>query len=221
VVAVLAVIYGLFNEGYGASSGAELIRKNLCDEAIRLGRLMAELMPDEPEALGLLSLMIFHNARRPARVDDAGELVTLEDQDRGLWDSDTIAAGEALLDAAMRRRAPGPFQLLAAVAACHCTASSAQETDGVEIAALYHRLEEIELSPVVSLNRVVAVGMADGPAAGLALVTRIEESGALPGYYLLPATRADFLRRLGRREAAADAYNEAVTWPRPRPSDAT
>jgi RNA polymerase sigma-70 factor (ECF subfamily) len=211
VVAVLAVIYGLFNEGYGASSGAELIRRNLCDEAIRLGRLMTELMPDEAEALGLLSLMIFHNARRTARVDEVGELITLEDQNRSLWDSLAISEAEAVLDAAIRLRTPGPFQLLAAIAACHCTAPRAEDTDWVEIAALYERLEEIEPSPVISLNRAVAVGMADGPAAGLALVTLIEESGELPGYYLLPATRADFLRRLGHREAAEEAYKEALT----------
>jgi RNA polymerase sigma-70 factor (ECF subfamily) len=211
VVAVLAVIYGLFNEGYGATSGAELIRKNLCEEAIRLGRLIAELMPDEAEALGLLSLMTFHNARRPARVDEAGELVTLEDQDRSLWDPRAIQEGEALLEAAIRLRASGPFQLLAAIGACHCAASDAEETDWVEIAALYQRLEEIEPSPVVCLNRAVAVGMADGPAAGLALVAPIEDSGVLPDYYLLPATRADFLRRLGRRDAAKDAYKQALT----------
>jgi RNA polymerase sigma-70 factor (ECF subfamily) len=210
LVAVLAVIYGLFNEGYGASSGANLVRKSLCDEAIRLGRLLAELMPDEPEALGLLSLMIVHDARRPARLDCAGDLVTLEEQDRGLWDTAAINEGCALLDVAIRRRRAGPYQLLAAIAVCHATAPTAEDTDWAEIAALYGRLNRMAPSPVVALNRAVSVAMADGPAAGLPLVDQIEQSGALAGYYLLPATRADLLRRLGRVREANDAYRRAL-----------
>jgi RNA polymerase sigma-70 factor (ECF subfamily) len=207
---VLAVIYGLFNEGYGASAGAELIRTGLCDEAIRLGRLLVELMPDEPEARGLLGLMLLHNARRAGRLDPDGNLVTLEDQDRGLWDRTAIEEGCAVLDQAMRLRRPGPYQLLAAIAACHATALCSDESDWVEIVALYGRLQEINPSPVVALNRAVAVAMTDGPSVGLSLVDEIDRSGALAGYYLLPATRADLLRRLGRASEARAAYQEAL-----------
>jgi RNA polymerase sigma-70 factor (ECF subfamily) len=207
---VLAVIYGLFNEGYGASAGAELIRTGLCDEAIRLGRLLLRLMPDEPEVCGLLSLMLIHNARRAARLDPDGDLVTLEDQDRGLWDLKAIDEGCAVLDQAMRLRRPGPYQLLAAIAACHAIAPSSEETDWVEIVTLYGRLQQISRSPVVALNLAVAVAMADGPAVGLALVDEIDRSDALTGYYLLPATRADLLRRLGRTSEARAAYQQAL-----------
>jgi RNA polymerase sigma-70 factor (ECF subfamily) len=207
---VLAVIYGLFNEGYSASAGAELIRTDLCEEAIRLGRLLVQLMPDEPEARGLLSLMLLHNARRAARLDSDGNLVTLEDQDRGRWNRKAIDEGCAVLDQAMRLRRPGPYQLLAAIAACHATAPTSHETDWVEIVALYGRLQEITPSPVVALNRAVAVAMADGPSVGLSLVDEIDRSGALAGYYLLPATRADLLRRLGRAGEAGAAYQEAL-----------
>ena len=207
---VLAAIYGLFNEGYGASAGAEFIRIGLCDEAIRLGRLLAQLMPDEPEALGLLSLMILHNARRRARLDAAGELVTLEDQDRSLWDKAAIDEGCALIDRAIQLRRSGPYQLLAAIAACHASASSAGDTDWAEIATLYDQLHRMTPTPVVALNRAVAIAMADGPAAGLALVDELEDSGALSGYYLLFATRADLLRRLGLRTEAELAYRRAL-----------
>jgi RNA polymerase sigma-70 factor, ECF subfamily len=210
LVAVLAVIYALFNEGYGASAGADLIRTGLCAEAIRLGRLLAELMPDEPEAVGLLSLMVLHDARRPARVDAAGDLVTLEDQDRTRWDSTAIGEACAVLDAAVRRRRPGPYQLQAAIVACHALSPTAAATDWVEIAALYKRLSQMVPSPVVALNRAVAIGMADGPAAALRLVEQIEQSGALADYHLLPATRADLLRRLGRNDQAAVAYRRAL-----------
>jgi RNA polymerase sigma-70 factor (ECF subfamily) len=206
---VLAVLYGLFNEGYSASAGADLVRTGLCQEAIRLGHLLVELMPDEPEAQGLLSLMLLHHARRAARLDRDGELVTLEDQDRGLWDRTAIDEGCAVLDQAMRLRRPGPYQLLAAIAACHAIAPSSEETDWVEIVALYGRLLEITPSPVVALNRAVAVAMADGPSVGLSLVDEIGRSGQLAGYYLLPATRADLLRRLGRAGEARVAYREA------------
>jgi RNA polymerase sigma-70 factor (ECF subfamily) len=207
---VLAVIYALFNEGYGASAGDELIRKELCAEAIRLGRLLAELMPDEPEALGLLSLMLLQDSRRAARIDRAGELVTLEEQGRGLWDAEAIEEACKLLDRAVRLRRPGPYQLQAAVAATHAQAPTAADTDWQEIAILYRRLSEIAPTPVVLLNRAVAVAMAEGPAAGLALVDELEQTGALSEYYLLPATRADLLRRLGRNGEAAAAYRRAL-----------
>jgi RNA polymerase sigma-70 factor (ECF subfamily) len=209
-IAVMSVLYGLFNEGYSATAGADLMRQGLCTEAIRLARLLAVLMPDEPEALGLLSLMILHHARRAARVDRAGDLVTLEDQDRTLWDRDAIDEGCAVLDAAVRLARPGPYQVQAAIAACHATAPTAGATDWSEIALLYERLLVMVPTPVVALNRAVAVGMADGPGAGLELVDDIEESGLLADYHLLPAVRADFLRRLGRRDEAAVAYRQAL-----------
>jgi RNA polymerase sigma-70 factor (ECF subfamily) len=208
--AVLAVIYALFNEGYGASAGDELIRQELCAEAIRLGRLLAELMPDEPDALGLLSLMLLQDSRRSARVDRAGELVTLEEQDRELWDADAIDEACKVLERAVRLRRPGPYQLQAAVAAAHTTAPTAADTDWREITILYERLSEIAPTPVVLLNRAVAVAMVDGPAAGLALVDELEHGGALSDYYLLPATRADLLRRLHRDHEAAAAYRRAL-----------
>jgi RNA polymerase sigma-70 factor (ECF subfamily) len=208
--AVQAVIYALFNEGYGASAGEALIRPDLCAEAIRLARLLTELMPDEPEALGLLSLILLHDAWRDARLDAGGELVTLEEQDRGLWEKATIDEACKILNWAIRLRRPGPYQLLAAIAACHAQAPTAADTDWREIVALYERLHELSPSPVIALNRAVAIAMADGPAAGLALVDELEQSGALPGYYLLPATRADLLRRLGRGAEAATAYTHAL-----------
>jgi RNA polymerase sigma-70 factor (ECF subfamily) len=209
-VAVLAVVYALFNEGYGASAGADLIRKGLCAEAIHLGRLLAELMPDEPEVLGLLSLMVLHDARRAARVDAAGDLVTLEDQDRSLWDTAAIGEACSLLDGAVRLRRPGPYQLQAAIAACHASAPTADATDWAEIVTLYDRLARMVPSPVIALNRAVAVAMADAPAAGLALIDELEQSGALSEYHLLPATRADLLRRLGDTASAEVAYRRAL-----------
>jgi RNA polymerase sigma-70 factor (ECF subfamily) len=209
LVAVLAVVYGLFNEGYAASAGDDLVRVALCDEAIRLGRLLGQLMPDEPEVLGLLALMILHNARRTARTDSAGDLVTLEDQDRSRWDGKAIEEGCAILDAAVRLRRPGAYQLLAAIAACHASALTAEDTDWVEIATLYERLQRFTPTPVVALNRAVAIAMAEGPEAGLALVDELERGGALSDYYLLPATRADLLRRLGRNADAHVAYRRA------------
>ena len=208
--AVLAVMYLLFNEGYAASAGADLVRQSLTDEAIRLARTLTQLMPDEPEALALLALMLLHDARRAGRVDDAGDLVPLEEQDRTRWDRNAIDEGVELLDAALRRGQPGPYQVQAAIAACHATAPDASATDWPQIAALYGELGRMTPSPVVALNRAVAVAMADGPEAGLELVDELEASGALRGYHLLPATRADLLRRLGRRSEAGAEYRRAL-----------
>jgi RNA polymerase sigma-70 factor (ECF subfamily) len=209
-VAVLAVVYLLFNEGYAASSGAELVRRSLCAESIRLARLLAELMPDEPEALGLLALLLLHDARRSARIDGSGDLVPLEEQDRTVWDAVEIEEGLSVLDAALRRQRPGPYQVQAAIAACHARAAEASATDWREIAALYDRLLAMTGSPVVALNRAVAVAMAEGPAAGLALLDDVEATGTLSDYHLLSATRADLLRRLGRGEDAVAHYRAAM-----------
>ncbi|TXS61166.1 MULTISPECIES: RNA polymerase sigma factor [unclassified Streptomyces] len=207
---VLGVVYLLFNEGYAATSGADLVRTRLCAEAIRLARVLALLMPDEPEVLGLLALLLLHDSRRATRVDTAGELVTLEDQDRTAWDRAAIDEGAALLETALRRGRPGPYQIQAAIAACHTTAATAAETDWADIAGLYGELARLVPSAVVRLNRAVAVGMAEGPAAGLALVAELEGTGELDGYHLLAATRADLLRRTGRAAEAAEAYGRAL-----------
>jgi RNA polymerase sigma-70 factor, ECF subfamily len=207
---VLAVVYLLFNEGYSASAGDDLLRADLSAEAIRLGRLLIQLMPDEPEATGLLALMLLQDARSAARVDDAGELVRLEDQDRSRWDAAKISEGIGLLEAALRRQRAGPYQVQAAIAACHAEAAQASDTDWPQIALLYGELARMVRSAVVELNRAVAVAMADGPEAGLVLVSALEATGELDGYYLLPATRADLLRRLNRRGEAAAAYQEAL-----------
>jgi RNA polymerase sigma-70 factor, ECF subfamily len=208
--AVLGVLYLLFNEGYAATAGADLVRQSLTDEAIRLGRTLTQLMPDEPEALALLALMLLHAARADARVDVAGDLVPLEEQDRARWDRAAIDEGVALLDAALRRERPGPYQVQAAIAACHATAPDAAATDWDEIAVLYGELARMTPTPVVELNRAVAVAMADGPEAGLALVDALDASDALRDYQLLPATRADLLRRLHRPREAAAAYRAAL-----------
>ncbi len=207
---VLAVLYLLFNEGYSASAGADVLRPDLTGEAVRLGRLLAGLMPDEPEATGLLALMLLQDARSAARLDAQGDLVSLEDQDRTRWDAAKIAEGVALLEAALRCQRPGPYQLQAAIAACHAEARQAADTDWAQIALLYAELRRFVPSPVVELNRAVAVAMAEGPETGLALVDQLAAAGGLAGYYLLPATRADLLRRLDRRTAAAASYREAL-----------
>lgn len=208
--AVLGVLYLLFNEGYAATGGAELLRPDLCAEAIRLARVLAGLMPDESEIGGLLALMLLQDARRASRIDDTGELVTLEHQDRARWNSSEIDEGVHVLEKALRLSRLGPYQVQAAIAACHATAADVLDTDWAEIASLYAQLAWFLPSPVIELNRAVAVAMADGPSAGLALVEALEASGALPNYHLLPATRADLLRRLGRASEAAAAYREAL-----------
>jgi len=208
--AVLAVIYLLYNEGYSASTGDQLVRVDLSAEALRLARTVVALMPDEPEALGLLALMLIQDSRRDARVDPAGDLVPLEEQDRSSWDRPAIEEGLLYLDAASRRQHPGPYQVQAAIASCHATADEPSATDWARIALLYAELARMVRSAVVELNRAVAVGMSEGPQAGLELVDALHASGSLRDYHLLQATRADLLRRLGRLSEAADAYAEAL-----------
>jgi len=208
---VLGVLYLLFNEGYSATSGALLVRNDLMVEAVRLARLLSALMPEECEVAGLLALLLMHDARHDARLDELGDLVTLEEQDRTWWDSDQIAEATVILRNAMQRSRPGPYQIQAAIVACHATARNAAATDWSQIAALYDRLADVAPSPVVELNRAVAVAMAHGPAAGLAIVESLAATQSLPGYHLLPAVRADLLRRLHRSGEAARYYDEALS----------
>jgi RNA polymerase sigma-70 factor (ECF subfamily) len=207
---VLAVLYLIFNEGYAATEGA-LLRRELCDEAIRLTRVLNGLMPEEPEALGLLALMLLQHSRRDARTDAAGDLVLLEAQDRSLWDRTAIEEGLAALDRAVAADRPGLYRTQALIAAEHAMARRAEDTNWPRIAALYGRLVSLTPSPVVELNRAVAVAMADGPAVGLALVDLLEDSGGLAAYHLLHSTRAELLRRLGRTDEAAGAYRRALS----------
>ena len=207
---VLAVVYLVFNEGYSASTGDELVRHGLCSEAVRVGRLLVELMPDEPEAVGLLALMLLQDSRRVARVDENGDPVLLEDQVRSLWDSTEMDEGVGLVERALRSANRGPYQVQAAIAGLHAQAEAAEQTDWTQIAALYGHLAEMNPSPVVELNRSVAVAMAEGPINGLELIDRAEVSGALDGYRWLHSSRADLLRRLGRNDEAAEAYRRAL-----------
>ena len=208
---VMAVLYLMFNEGYAATEGDALIREGLCAEAIRLARVLARLMPGEPEADALLALMLLHHSRRDARTSPSGEIVTLEHQDRASWDRVAIEEAVALI-AARDDEIPqsGPYRLQAAIATCHATAVHAAETDWAQIARLYGQLHEIAPSPVIELNHAVAVAMAYGPAAGLALTDRLVADAVLEGYHLLPAVRADLLRRMGRLEEAHAAYQQAL-----------
>jgi RNA polymerase sigma-70 factor (ECF subfamily) len=203
---VLAVVYLIFNEGYAASSGERLVRDDLCAEAVRLGRLLAQLMPDEPEAMGLLALMLLTEARRGARIGPGGELVLLADQDRGRWDRGLVAEGQAIVRQCLRRNRPGPYQIQAAINAVHSDAPAADATDWGQILQLYDQLAAVAPGPVVALNRAVAVAEVHGPAAALALVDDLD----LEHYHLFHAVRADLLRRLGRPAEAADAYDAAI-----------
>ena len=207
--AVLRVLYLIFNEGYAASSGDSLVRRELSSEAVRLGRVLVELMPDEPEAIGLLALMLLHDARADARVGPGGELVLLADQDRRRWSRQRIDEGSGLVERALRMRRPGSYQVQAAIAAVHDQALTAAETDWPQIALLYDALAAIDSSPVVELNRAVAVAMIDGPARGLELIDAVAAAGQLDEYHFLHAARADLLRRLDRRAEASVAYGRA------------
>ena len=204
--AVLAVVYLIFNEGYTASSGDRLVREDLCAEAIRLGRLLTELMPDEPEAMGLLALMLLVEARRAARTGVDGHLVPLSEQERGRWDRKLIAEGQAIVRRCLRRNQPGPYQIQAAINAVHSDAASAAATDWRQILQLYDQLMSLAATPVVALNRAVAVAEVDGAEAALTLVDGLD----LGGYHLFHAIRADLLRRLGRDAEAASAYEAAI-----------
>lgn len=209
LTAVLAVVYLIFNEGYLASSGASLLRRELSAEAIRLGALLEQLLPKEPEVLGLLALMLLHDSRREARAGDGGELVLLDEQDRGRWDQDQIQRGLALVERALGLGKPGPYQLQAAIAALHAEAKEAKDTDWRQIMFLYDSLHSLEPVPIVALNRAIAAGMAVGPEVGLTILDGTDLAAALsdyPGYHL---ARADQLRRMGAKEAARAAYAQA------------
>jgi RNA polymerase sigma-70 factor (ECF subfamily) len=210
--AVLAVVYLIFNEGYGASSGPELVRRDLCAEAIRLGRVLAKLMPDEGEVLGLLALMLLHDARSDARTDEMGDLVILEEQDRTLWDRSSIDEGRELLERALRMRPAGPYVIQAAIAALHCEAVRPEDTDWPQIAALYATLMKVAPSPVVALNWAVARGFSEDYGRALDLIDELERDGRLDGYRPLFVARAELLRRVGRSSEALVAYERALAY---------
>jgi RNA polymerase sigma-70 factor, ECF subfamily len=216
LAAVLGIVYLVFNEGYATTEDDDLIRPDLCAEAIRLARLLVQLMPEEPEIRGLLALMLLHDARRATRIGGDGALVPLEEQDRTRWQADAIGEGLAVLDTALAQKRRGPYQLQAAVAALHAEALRAEDTDWKQIAALYRGLLHEQPGAVVELNAAVAQAMAEGPAEGLAWIDGIDQRGELAGYHLLPAARADLLRRLGRRAEAAAAYEAAIALTRNR-----
>jgi RNA polymerase sigma-70 factor (ECF subfamily) len=208
--AVQAVLYLIFNEGYSASSGDNLVRRELCAEAIRLARTLTELIPDNPESMALLALMLLHDSRRDARSTGDGQLVTLEEQDRSLWHLDQIAEGTQLVERALGRRNVGPYQLQAAIAAVHAEARTAAETDWKQIAALYGILNASQASPIVSLNHAVAIAMSESLERGLALIDGLGSSGELDSYHLYHAARADLLRRMGRNREALESYNRGL-----------
>jgi RNA polymerase sigma-70 factor, ECF subfamily len=210
LAAVQAVLYLIFNEGYSASSGDNLIRRELCAEAIRLARTLVELMPDNPESMALLALMLLHDSRRDARSSPDGQLVTLEEQDRSLWRRDQIAEGIRLVERALGRRNVGPYQLQAAIAAVHAEAATAGETDWKQIAALYAILSTTQSSPIVSLNHAVAIAMSESLERGLALMDGLGSSGELDSYHLYHAARADLLRRMGRNREARESYHRGL-----------
>jgi RNA polymerase sigma-70 factor (ECF subfamily) len=207
---VQAVIYLIFNEGYSATAGDSLVRRELCAEAIRLGRTLSELLPDEPENLGLLALMLLHDSRRDARMDKQGKLITLEEQNRSLWDQERIREGVALLHKALRTRRTGPYQVQAAISAIHAEATTPAQTDWHEITGLYRELMRFLPSPVVALNHAVAVAMSEGLERGLKQIDEVGASGRLEDYHLFHAARADILRRLGRKSESAEAYSAAL-----------
>lgn len=208
--AVQAVLYLIFNEGYSASSGDNLVRRELCAEAIRLARTLTELMPDNPESMALLALMLLQDSRRDARSTGDGQLVTLEEQDRSLWHLEQIAEGTQLVERALGRRNVGPYQLQAAIAAVHAEARTAAETDWKQIAALYGILSASQASPIVSLNHAVAIAMSESLERGLALIDSLGSSGELDSYHLYHAARADLLRRMGRNREALESYNRGL-----------
>ena len=207
---VLRVVYLVFTQGHRAASGAELVRAELCDRAVWLARQLAGVLPGEPEVTGLLALLLLTDARRATRTGPDGELVLLADQDRGQWDLAKITEGEALITSVLGQGRPGPYQLHAAIAACHSTAESAEETDWPQIAALYGELARFEPTPVVIANQAVAVAMAEGPSAGLAMLNRLADDGRLDRWPQLHVARAELLARLGRGAAARVAYQSAL-----------
>lgn len=208
---VQAVLYLIFNEGCTATAGTRLVRGDLCTEAIRLGRMLCELLPQEPENLGLLALMLLHDSRRNARINSEGELVPLEQQDRSLWNREQIDEGRRIVKQALRLHSLGPYQLQAAIAAVHGEAETPERTDWREIAGLYAVLERLSPTPVIALNRAVAVAMSEGLSQGLSMIDELGSSAKLDGYYLFHAARADILRRLERNQEAAEAYRRALS----------